>query len=254
MKLKEFIIEIGTYAQQYYKQYQILPSLCIAQFLLESNKSDYKKELLTLSGLATDCHNYAGMKWTSTCGTEYKEYKTGEQKKDGTYYSIMAKFRKYTNRAAGVKGYFDFLQYARYQCLKGVTDYKKACNLIREAGWATSLTYTQNLIARIEYLGLDQFDNMSFDPKSYKLPSEQQPELKAATTNPHKEPTVNTCKGSSGSVVKWIQYELNQKGYNVTIDGVFGIKTLEAIKAFQADSNLKVDGIVGAKTRQALKS
>lgn len=253
MKIKEFIIEIGACAQQYYKQYQILPSVCIAQFLLESNKADYKKELLTLSGLAADCHNYAGMKWTAACGTDYKEYSTKEQNKNGYYVTINAKFRKYPSRAAGVKGYFDFLQYKRYQCLKGVTDYKKACNLIREAGWATSLTYTQNLIARIEYLQLDRLDDMSFDPKSYKLPSEQQPEFKAGAANPYKEPTVNICKGSGGPVVKWIQFELNRKGYSLTTDGVFGANTLAAVKAFQGDYNLKVDGIVGSMTRQALK-
>ncbi|MCB9507575.1 MAG: peptidoglycan-binding protein, partial [Myxococcales bacterium] len=36
--------------------------------------------------------------------------------------------------------------------------------------------------------------------------------------------------------------------------GVFGPKTLEAVKAFQAKVNLDADGIVGPKTIDALKS
>ena len=156
--LYEFIDAIGHAAQSYYAEYQILPSLCIAQALLESNKADYRKGLLSLSGLAKDCHNYFGMKWSEGCGCDYKEYRTGEQKKTGEYYTISAKFRKYKSLEDGVRGYFQFLQYKRYANLRGVTDYKVACNLIRQDGWATSLTYTENLIKRIESLQLYRYD------------------------------------------------------------------------------------------------
>lgn len=165
--LRDFIVSVAKAARGYYGTYQILPSLCIAQFILESNKADYKKGELKLSGLAADCHNYAGMKWTSTCGCDYKEYKTGEQRKDGSYYTVTARFRKYPTREAGVKGYFDFLQYKRYQNLRGVTAYQEACRLIREDGWATSIKYTDNLIKIIETLRLDLFDNFSFNPECY---------------------------------------------------------------------------------------
>ena len=158
MTLDEFIEKVGRSAQKYYSQYRILPSLCIAQALLESNKGNYKNGVLNLSGLATECHNYFGMKWTEGCGCDYKEYKTKEQRKDGSYYEITARFRKYPDIDSGIRGYFDFLQYPRYANLKGVTSYQDACNLIRADGWATSLTYTENLIARIEYLQLYRFD------------------------------------------------------------------------------------------------
>ncbi|MBD5395835.1 MAG: hypothetical protein HDR71_16590 [Lachnospiraceae bacterium] len=55
--------------------------------------------------------------------------------------------------------------------------------------------------------------------------------------------------GSRGSDVTYLQQRLTAKGYSVgTIDGIFGIKTLEAVKAFQAENGLTVDGIVGPKT------
>lgn len=50
-------------------------------------------------------------------------------------------------------------------------------------------------------------------------------------------------KGSKGEVVKQIQ-----KALHLYADGIFGILTEEAVKAFQKDKGLTVDGIVGSKT------
>ena len=59
--------------------------------------------------------------------------------------------------------------------------------------------------------------------------------------------------GSKGSVVTELQRMLNAKGYDVgAIDGIFGSKTLTAVKTFQKANSLTVDGIVGAKTWAAL--
>lgn len=53
-------------------------------------------------------------------------------------------------------------------------------------------------------------------------------------------------KGDSGNDVKWIQQALNNKGYNLVIDGVFGKSTEQAVKNFQEKTF--VDGIVGEAT------
>ena len=56
-------------------------------------------------------------------------------------------------------------------------------------------------------------------------------------------------KGSRGEDVTYLQKQLTVLGYGVgAIDGIFGMKTLEAVKSFQVDNNLSVDGIVGANT------
>lgn len=157
MTNSEFIKKIGNAAVKYYDKYKILPSLTIAQAILESNWGK--------SGLAKDCHNYFGMKWVEGCGTAYKEYPTKEQRSDGSYYTVKARFRKYPNLEQGIKGYYDFLQYQRYKNLKGVTDYKEACKLIRLDGWATSLTYTNNLIKLIEAYKLTDYDKKAIKPK-----------------------------------------------------------------------------------------
>lgn len=158
MTNQQFIQQIGKAAIKYYEKYKILPSLTIAQAILESNWGR--------SGLAVDCHNYFGMKWVEGCGTDYKTYSTREQRSDGVYYTIQAKFRKYASLEEGIKGYYDFLQYPRYKNLKGVTDYKDACKLIRLDGWATSLTYTNNLIKLIETYKLTSYDNQTIKGNS----------------------------------------------------------------------------------------
>lgn len=67
------------------------------------------------------------------------------------------------------------------------------------------------------------------------------------------EETAVLKRGSSGSQVRTLQTKLNNWGYNCgTVDGIFGSKTLAAVKQFQKNNGLTVDGIVGAKTAAAL--
>ena len=67
------------------------------------------------------------------------------------------------------------------------------------------------------------------------------------------EETAVLKRGSSGSQVRTLQTKLNNWGYNCgTVDGIFGSKTLAAVKQFQKNNGLTVDGIVGAKTAAVL--
>ena len=59
--------------------------------------------------------------------------------------------------------------------------------------------------------------------------------------------------GSSGEEVKQIQTKLRSWGYySGSVDGIYGSKTYEAVKKFQANNGLTVDGIAGSKTLAAL--
>lgn len=59
--------------------------------------------------------------------------------------------------------------------------------------------------------------------------------------------------GDSGSLVKEIQKKLNEEGFSVgTVDGIFGSKTVQAVKNFQKANGLTADGIVGTATAKAL--
>ena len=59
--------------------------------------------------------------------------------------------------------------------------------------------------------------------------------------------------GSTGSEVTQIQTKLKRWGYySGAIDGIYGSKTLAAVKWFQSKNGLTVDGIAGTKTLQAM--
>lgn len=59
--------------------------------------------------------------------------------------------------------------------------------------------------------------------------------------------------GSRGDEVRQIQTKLKNWGYySGSVDGVYGSKTVEAVRKFQKKNGLSVDGIAGTKTLQAL--
>lgn len=55
-----------------------------------------------------------------------------------------------------------------------------------------------------------------------------------------------------GSDVTWVQQHLNSHGAKLKVDGEYGTKTRDAVRAFQKAKHLTVDGIVGKLTWNAL--
>lgn len=55
-------------------------------------------------------------------------------------------------------------------------------------------------------------------------------------------------KGSRGDDVTNLQKMLNQNGYNLSEDGVFGSRTASAVRDYQSKNGLSADGIVGSNT------
>lgn len=91
------------------------------------------------------------------------------------------------------------------------------------------------------------FDDMSYSYEKTIVGTSKQ-------KNPYVEPVVTLRVGNSSECVKWLQFELNEAGYKVVIDGDFGPKTLNAVKQFQKSCKIDVDGLVGKITRQCLKN
>jgi hypothetical protein len=148
------------------------------------------------SGLASSCYNFWGMKWNKKYGCDYKEYRTSEQRKDGTYYTVISKFNKYPTVADGIEGYFVFIEKnPRYKKVMECKDFVSYATEIKNAGWATSIKYTQNLINKVMSLNLQRFDvilgntsgvwqigrtyttqqdlNIRYDPNGEKKPYEE---------------------------------------------------------------------------------
>ena len=63
-------------------------------------------------------------------------------------------------------------------------------------------------------------------------------------------------EGETGKRVSDLQSRLNALGFKppLKVDGIFGPKTLAAVRAFQRSHGLKVDGLVGPKTTAALRA
>ena len=60
-------------------------------------------------------------------------------------------------------------------------------------------------------------------------------------------------QGSTGTLVKTVQTKLKNWGYYTgSVDGIYGPKTVSAVKYFQRKNGLTEDGIVGAKTAAAM--
>ena len=161
----DVVKSVGTLFTADQKKTGILASVSMAQFILESG---YGK-----SELAQNANNVFGMKcslsgntWSGSTWDGKSKYtkQTKEQNKDGSYETITADFRKYPCVEDSISDHSAYLLGAknenklRYDGLKGCTDYRKAVQIIKDGGYATSLTYVENLCSIIERWNLTRFD------------------------------------------------------------------------------------------------
>ena len=151
MDKNTFIKKIAACVQKYAPQYGIkVHSPIIAQAILESGWGESK--------LSAKYHNYFGLK----CGTKWTgpsvNMTTQEEYQPGVHTTIKDNFRVYVSMEEGVKGYFEFIQLARYQNLRGITDPQKYLETIKADGYATSSTYVENNMRLVRQYNLTQYD------------------------------------------------------------------------------------------------
>ncbi|WP_259558453.1 peptidoglycan-binding protein [Brachybacterium sillae] len=80
------------------------------------------------------------------------------------------------------------------------------------------------------------------------------PALAPAAPVPSEYAAVKLRLGSRGDAVRHLQQRLNGSGATLRVDGVFGSRTLTAVRTFQSTNGLRVDGVVGPLTWGALGS
>lgn len=156
MTKQEFIKQIAALVKKYAPSYGIkVYSPIIAQACLESAYGT--------SELAVNACNFFGLKYREgrckTCIGIYNKVGS-EQNADGSYTSSAMKWCKFADMENGVIGYFDFTNISNYASLKGVTDPREYLEKIKSAGYATSLSYVDNVMAVIKNWNLTQYDEV----------------------------------------------------------------------------------------------
>lgn len=226
-QVKAFIAMIAPIAQAKSKG-RALPSVCIAQACCESAYGTSPKMIRAnaVFGIKVGKSKaHFGTAWHDKAySTRTKECYDGK-----TYTNIMDMFRAYDSIEDAVEDYFDMLASCkRYKACISERDPRKCIAAIKNGGYATAPEYITTIMSIINHYDLTKYDGV-------------------ATS----QPTLR--KGDRGNYVRTLQTLLVDKGYAVLIDGSFGDKTYEAVKAYQADHDLLVDGVVGPKTWSALE-
>ena len=245
MGAEAFIEKIAYYVQQYGPGYDIrVVSPIIAQACIESAFGKSK--------LSAQYHNYFGL----TCGTGWTgksvSMKTWEEYTPGVKTDITQNFRVYDSMAAGVKGYFEFIQYPRYKNLKGVTDPKTYLELIKKDGYATASNYVSANMAIIQQYGLTKYDSTAAAAPDEKVePARIEKPVYTCTVCEVKQGDTGKSVALMQKCLRGLGYR-SPSGYQIALDAAAGANTIYALKQFQRAAGLTPDGVCGEKSWKIL--
>lgn len=139
-------------------------SVSLAQFILESGygKSELAQNANNVFGMKK---NLSGNTWGGSAWDGASVYaKQTQEYVDGKYVTVTADFRKYLCVEDSIADHLAYLLGAmngkrlRYEGLKGCMDYRKAVQIIKDCGYATSPDYVERLCSIIERWGLVKYD------------------------------------------------------------------------------------------------
>lgn len=149
IKTKDFIVKIAPYAREYMFKYNIKASLTIAQAILESASGN--KDI--------GANNLFGMKWYEGCGYDYVIADTKEwDSKTQQYKTVKAKFKKYDSWEQSIQDHAELFLKDRYKKVIMSRDFWEATQAVKDCGYATSPSYTDNLRRVILSWGLYHYD------------------------------------------------------------------------------------------------
>ena len=157
--MNKFIESVAAVAVKDWTERKImLPSVVIAQAILESGWGK--------SELAVNANALFGIKKHDWTGTVYVKVAT-EQRADGSYYQIEnTEWRAYNSWEESILDHNNYIATRelptgglRYEAIVGNTDVEAVCKLLKECGYATSLTYPDKLLNIINTYSLTKYDN-----------------------------------------------------------------------------------------------
>ncbi|MCB2291756.1 glucosaminidase domain-containing protein [Clostridium sp. CS001] len=287
MNKTQIIKTLTTGALLSYKKYNILPSVTIAQAILETGWMQHVKG-----------NNIFGIKWTTGCGYEFQELNTHEWI-NGVKTPMVCKFRKYDSLDDSILDHGKLLSLNRYKDVINSKDYKDACQNLYSCGYCTDYEYPQKLISIIEENKLYLYDPVfhgkspisnnlenikylqsclnlmkirdannnglvvdgSSGPLTISAIKKFQnivgitadglcgPETSNAIESIMKKPICSINSSGNKIAIRYLQYR-----FKATIDGIYGKETLTLVKEYQSSNSLTADGSVGEKTWDRLLS
>lgn len=149
---EEFIKTLHDSAETAYREYGVLPSITLAQGILESGSGG--------TALARKANNLFGIKADSGWAGQSIQMPTNENY-GGVEVTVMANFRVYDNWTVSVEDHGKFLKGNRRYAEHGVfnsSDYVEQANALQAAGYATDPQYAAKLISIIREYKLDKYD------------------------------------------------------------------------------------------------
>jgi flagellum-specific peptidoglycan hydrolase FlgJ len=151
---KNFIETVGKLARSCQYADKILPSVTIAQAILESGWGN--------SSLTVKANALFGIKAGKNWKGKVYSCKTQECYDGVNFTTETACFRAYASWAESIADHGAFLcRYTRYRHVLGQRDYRLACAALKSAGYATDPAYDAKLITLIENYDLTRFDSFS---------------------------------------------------------------------------------------------
>jgi len=155
--MENFIDLIKSGAIDGWREYNIRPSITIAQGILESGWGD--------SGLAQQANNLFGIKWFPGCGHDVGYFDTQEFIQ-GQYVTMKEPFRVYASFNDSVRDHSELLSIPLYTPVRTAKSYQEAAWALYNCGYATAPNYADALINIVETYGLNYYDGEMF--KMYK--------------------------------------------------------------------------------------
>lgn len=150
----EFIEKVSKGAISTYKKYKVLPSISIAQAILESGWGD--------SGLTQKANNLFGIKAIGGWTGKYVVMMTTEWY-GGTSVQLEQPFRAYDSWDGSIEDHAVFLvENSRYgeAGFFSASDYRGQAIALQAAGYATDPQYAQGLCDMVQMYGLDKYDKV----------------------------------------------------------------------------------------------
>ena len=153
----EFIDMLAPIAQKAFNNIgKILPSICIAMAIVESNcgQSNIMKKNNALLGQKVGTGKTAKKYW----GGKFFVSRTKEEYTVGTHTIIKSAFRAYDSIEQCVFNYYELLNTSLYKKVVSNVDYKTQMQQIKDCGYMTSSTEVNSVISIIEKYNLTIYD------------------------------------------------------------------------------------------------